>query len=105
MNHAHLLFLERAEKVFHESPVEECAVFVGPFHFEVGKFVHFHEWVFGGGNESFLAVEVEKHIDDVAHLGAFGDVALGQEYVAHFACVEVHAEIHFSQHFEAVALA
>ena len=104
LNHAHLLFLERTEEVLHQSPIEESTKFVGPLHFEIGKFVDLHKRVFSSGDESFLTIEIEEHINDVSHFRAFGNISFWQQYIAHFSGIEIHAEIHFSQHFEAVAL-
>ena len=39
-HHACFLFAERAEQVFHQSPIQECTVFVGPGTFQPGELTH-----------------------------------------------------------------
>ena len=58
--HLFLLFAKGAEKVLHQSPVEEGTVLVDPRHSKVTEFAHFYQWSFGGGNEAFVLVEIDE---------------------------------------------
>ena len=70
-NHALFLLAERAEKVFHQSPVEKRTVFVYPGHFEMRKFSHLGQWLLGGCYEALVLVEIDEYVYFVACFGAF----------------------------------
>ena len=105
MHHPHLLLLERTEEVFRQPPVEECAVFVHPLHFKIGKLVHFHFWLLGCCHQTLLAVEMEKNTQAVAHFCPFWYVFAWDEHLAHLASVEIHAEVHFAHYLHDVMFA
>ena len=103
--HAHFLLAEGAEEVFHQAPVEVGPVFVGPGAFEIGELTHLDEGVLGGGNEAFLLVEIEEHVEGVTHLGALGNIAFGQQDVANLAAFEIDSVVFLTQDFQLVAFA
>lgn len=103
--HTHLLFAEGAEEILHQAPMEVGAVFVGPGTFEVSELSHFNEWVFGGGDEAFLLVEIEEDVEGVAYLDAFGHIAFRQQNVADVAAFEINAMLFSAQDFQLVPLA
>ena len=91
--HALLLLAERAEEVFHQAPVEECAVLVHPRHFEVGEVAHLAQRRLRSGYGALVLVEVDEHVKLVAGLRAFGHIALRHEYLSFVAAVEVDTEV------------
>ena len=100
--HAAFLFAEGAEEVFHQAPVEEGAVFVHPRALEVGKVARLSQRVLGGSHEAFVLVEVQKHVEFVTYLIIFGYIALGQQYLALIASVEVESEVYLFHYFQQV---
>ena len=100
--HLHLLFTERHEEVLHQSPIEESTIFVHPCHFQASELVHLHQRLEGGGNETFLIVEINEHIEHIARAASFGHIAGGQQDFTIVSPIEVHTEIHFFHHFQLV---
>ena len=103
--HAHFLLAEGAEEVFHQSPFEIGTIFVRPGAFEIGELTHLNEGVLCGGDEAFVLVEVEEHVNDVANLGAFGHITLGQQDIAYIAAFQIHAVVFFTQDLQLIPFA
>ena len=103
--HTHFLFAERAEKVFHEAPVEIGSIFICPCAFQVGELSYFDEWLLGGGNETFLLVEIKEHVKDVANLGALWHITLRQQNVANLAAFKIDSMVFLTQDFQLIPLA
>ena len=103
--HAHLLFAEGTEEVFHQSPVEESSVLVDPCHFEVGEVAHHCLWRLCGGYGALVLVEIDEYVEGVARFAAFRHIACGQKDFAFVAAVEVHAEVYGLYYFQGVYLA
>ena len=61
--------------------------------------------MFGRGDEAFLLVEIEEHIEDVAHLSAFGHIAFRQQNVANVAPFEIEPVLFLTQDFQLIPLA
>lgn len=80
--HALFLFAEGAEEVFHQAPVEEGPVLVGPGHFQVGKLPHLGQRALGGGNDALVLVQIDEHFQLVAVVHLWRDVTLRQQDVA-----------------------
>ena len=91
--HPHLLLAERAEKVFHQAPVEKRAVLVDPCDFKIGEIAHLGVWPLGSGHKPLLVVEIDKDLKLVAHLAAFRHIACRQEDFAFVASVKIHSEV------------
>ena len=103
--HAHFLFAEGTEEVFHQAPVEVGTIFVCPCAFEISELPHFDEGVFGGGDEAFFLVKIEEDVENVAHFGSLGHIAFGQQDVANVASFEIDAVVFLTQYFQLVSLA
>ena len=103
--HAHFLFTEGTEEVFHQAPVEIGTIFVGPSAFEVGELSHLDEGMLGRGDEAFLLVEIKEHVKNVANLRAFGHITLGQQDVADIAAFEIKSMFFLTQDLQLVPLA
>ena len=103
--HAHFLFAEGTEEVFHQAPVEIGTIFVRPCAFEIGELSHFDEGVFGGGDEAFFLIKIEEDVENVAHFGSLGHIAFGQQDVANVASFEIDAVVFLTQYFQLVSLA
>ena len=103
--HPHLLLAEWAEKVFHQSPVEECPVLVYPRHLKVSEVAHPGQWRLRSGNEPFLTVQVDEDVKFVALLHTVGHIPCRQQHLAFVAAVKVNAEIHQPDHGHAVVVA
>ena len=80
--HALLLLAEGAEEVFHQSPVQEGAILVGPGDLQEGKLTHLGQRMLGGGDDTLVLVEIDEHFQHVAVVHLRGDIALRQEDVA-----------------------
>ena len=91
--HAHLLFAERAEEVFHQSPVEERPVLVHPRHFKVCEVAHLRPRNLRGSHEPLLVIEIDEHFHRVAWTGTLRHIAARQEYLPLVASVEVQTEV------------
>ena len=104
-HHFPLLFAERAEEVFHQSPAQEGAVLVDPRHFHVAELSHLGDGSLGGGYEALVLVEVDEHFQGVARSGVFWYIAGGQQDFAFLAAVEVEAEVHLLCHGQLVVVA
>ena len=76
--HAFLLLAERAEEVFHQSPVEERTILVYPRHLKIGKVAHLCQWLQGGGNRTLVLVEINEHRNLIAYLQAFRHISRRQ---------------------------
>lgn len=103
--HAHFLFTEGTEEVFHQAPVEVGTIFVGPGAFEIGELSHLDEGVFGGGDEAFLLVEIKEHVEYVTNLGTFWHIAFRQQNVANLASFEIEPVLFLTQDFQLIPLA
>ena len=76
LHHTHLLLTEGHEKVFHQPPIQESTILVHPAHLQIAELSHLYQRGLRGSHQSFLIVQIEKHIQQVSLLSAFGDVAL-----------------------------
>ena len=102
--HPLLLLTERAEKVFHQSPIQECAEIIDPRHLKTHEIAHFCKRFQGGGNRALVLVEIYKHIKFIAHLTSFGHITRRQQYLSFHTSVEIHSEIHFLHYFQVVVV-
>ena len=103
--HAHFLLSERAEEVFHESPVKVSTVFVGPSAFEIGKLSHLDEGVFCGGDEALVLVEIEKHVKHIPHLCSCWHIAFRQQDVSDVSAFQINSVVFLTQDFQLIPLA
>ena len=103
--HAHFLLSERAEEVFHESPVKVSAVFVGPSAFKVGKLAYFDEGMFRGGDEALVLIEVKEHVKHIPHLCASWHIALRQQDVSDVSAFQIYSVVFLTQDFQLIPLA
>ncbi|MNW06153.1 hypothetical protein D3C71_2025080 [compost metagenome] len=85
----------RQEQVLGQAPVEEQADPVDLHHLEAGEAADLHLGLEDGSHRAVFAVQVEEHVEPVAHLGrlVLGHIALGQEDFAVRAAVQVQAEV------------
>ena len=102
--HLHLLLAERTKEVFHQPPVEKGTKFVDPSHLKISKVAHLGFGLQCSGHQFLVDIEIEKHLQFVAHLATFGHIASGQQYLALFASVEIHAKIHLLNHLHVVII-
>ena len=51
----------------------------------------------GGGDEALLLVEIEEHVEGIAHFRAFGHIALGQQNVADVATLKIYTMFFYAQ--------
>ena len=104
-HHALFLFAEGAEQVFHQSPVEEGAILVGPCALHPRELAHLGNGVLGGGYNALVLVEVEENLQLVADVHVFGHIAVGQQDVAFFATVQVESVVGVLLDAEGVVIA
>lgn len=98
------LLAERHEEVFHQSPVQESAVLVDPCHTQPGKLAHGGVRMQGGGYQTLVHIEVDEDFELLSHAAALGHVAAGQQDFAVVAAVQIHPEVDFFYHLQAVVL-
>ena len=91
--HPLFLFTERTEQVFHQSPVKESSILIGPCALQPCEVSHLGKRLEGGGNQFLVLVEVDEHFYVVTHSCTFRDIAGRQEYLTFVTSIEVHAEI------------
>ena len=100
--HLHLLFAERDEKILHQSPIQECTIFIHPGHFQTSKLTNLYLRFEGSGNETFLIIQINEHIEHITRLGTFGHITGRQQNLAVVSSIEVDTEIHFLHYFQLV---
>ena len=87
--HPLLLFTERTEEIFHQSPFQEGTELVHPCHLKIGKLAHLGIWTLCGGYRALLLIQVEKHLDLVADMHVFGHVTLGKKDLTFLTAVKI----------------
>ena len=85
--HALLLLTERAEEVFHQSPVQEGSVFIGPATLHPRKLTDLGNWMQGGGNDTLVLVKIKEHLYFCPDGQTVGHIALGEQYLAFVATI------------------
>ena len=60
--HTHFLLTERAEDIFHKSPVKEGTMFVCPCHIQESKFAHHCFRTLCGGNRALFLIEIDENL-------------------------------------------
>ena len=85
--HALFLLTERAEKVFHESPLQESTILVGPCALEPCKLADFGQRALSGGHKTFVLVEIQKHFQFLTYGSSFGHITCGQQDLTFFATI------------------
>ena len=105
LQHTHFLFAERAEQVFHQSPVEERSVLVDPRNLKISEVAYLCQRYLCCGNEPLLIVEIDEHFHRIAGFGTLGHVATRQQYLALIASVKIQSEVHFFNDSQYVVVA
>ena len=102
--HSLLLFTERAEEVFHQTPFEEGAILIDPSHFEAGKLADLGVGVLGSGHWAFFLIKIDEHLYLVTDVHVFSYITLGQKDFTLFSTVEVKSEINGLYNSEGVVV-
>ena len=72
--HFHLLLTERNKQVFHQSPIQKCSELIYPSNFQTSKLSHLHQRGQCSGNQSLIYIQIEKYIQHISYLTAFGHI-------------------------------
>lgn len=101
--HALLLLTEGTEKLLHQAPIEEGAIFIDINAFEGGKFAYHHLRGLGSSNETFFVVEIEEYVYLVTYFKEGGHIAFWKKdfFLISF-CLEVHSEIYLPCRLQAI---
>jgi len=102
--HFHLLLTERNEQVFHQSPVQESSVLIHPGDFQTGELTYLHQRSQRRSNQSFIHIQIKKHVQKISYLTVFGHIAGRQQNLTFFPTIEIYAEIYFFHDFKLIEL-
>ena len=94
--HSFLLLAERAEHVFHDTPVQKGSVLVHPVHAEICKVAHPCQRCLRCGDGALVLVEIHEASDVVAHLCILWYVFLRHKNVAIAPSIEENTKHFFS---------
>jgi len=73
-----LLLAERTEQVFHQSPVQESTVFIGPGALQPGKLAYLGNRMFRGGDGSLVLIQIDKDLNLITDSHVGHHVTIGQ---------------------------
>ena len=78
LHHLGFLLAIGNKKVFHQPPIEECTVLIDPSHFQASKLAHLNVRLKGSCHQTFFHIQIDKDIQHIARLAAFGHITLRQ---------------------------
>ena len=92
--HIYTLLAEGHQQVLGcQAPVQECAHLVYCLDAHEGEVTHNGLGHLGCGHRAVLAVVIDKHADDVAHLHLRGEVSLGQQHLMGVVVNQIGSEV------------
>ena len=91
--HALFLFAEGAEQVFHQSPMQEGPIFIGPSTLHPRKLPHFCYRMLCGGDGTFVLIQIDKYLYFITDTHIFRYIPIGQKDVAFIAAVQIQTVI------------